>query len=125
MPPRHTLNRFRFQPRVFLLEDRTVPAVHTYDNGGATFNWSDAGNWDAAGVPTTGEAGGTIVVFPFAGVTSNQNIPGLVIDRIDFTNTNNTVTLVQPLGLSGQTAIQLTNAAGANTMTGGTINLSV
>ena len=86
------------------LEDRTVPATHIYTNAGVTFNWSEAANWDAAGAPTTGEVGGTIVVFPLAGTPSNQDIVGLVIARINFTNTGNTVTLVQPLGIDGGAA---------------------
>jgi len=85
------------------LEDRSVPATHTYTNAGVTFNWSETANWDAAGKPTTGEAGVIIVVFPLAGTPSNQDIAGLVIDRINFTNTGNVVTLVDPLGLNGAT----------------------
>ncbi len=38
------------------LESRITPAVHTWTNTGLSDNWSDINNWDAAGVPTTGES---------------------------------------------------------------------
>lgn len=114
----------RFRPRLSQLEDRSVPATHTYTNAGATFNWSEPANWDAAGVPTTGEAGGTIVTFPGA-VPSNQDIVGLVIARINFTSGGNSVTVVTPLGINGGAALtNIQNTTGSNTITGGTINLS-
>ena len=102
------------------LEDRTVPATHTYTNGGAFIFWTDAGNW-SGGAPAVGEAPLVILNFPGTGVASTQNIgPGLVINQINFTGTTNTVTLAQPLGLDGSTGTQLVNTFGVNTITGGT-----
>ncbi len=114
----------RTRLRVESLEDRTVPFVHTWTDGSFfTNNWSDAANWNG-GVPTTGELGGTIVVFPTGDLSINQDIPGLVVDRIDFTSTGNTLTLGVPLGLNG-TAFNHITSIGANTISGvGSINLT-
>src|SRR5687768_7653469 len=78
------------------LESRLAPAVHTRDGGAASDKWSEAANWDAAGIPTSGEADGTIVLFG-TGSPSFQNIPGLVVDEIIFNSDNNTLTLLDPL----------------------------
>ncbi len=108
------------------LETRITPAVHTWDNGGATNNWSDAGNWDAVGVPTTGEAGGTVVVIPINDSTINQDIAGLVIGQLQFTNPgSSTLTVVTPLGIDGSTATNnVVNASGTNVVTGSSLNLT-
>ena len=108
------------------LETRITPAVHTWDNGGATNNWSDAGNWDAVGVPTTGEAGGTIVVIPINDSTINQDIVGLVIGQLQFTNPgSSTLTIVTPLGIDGTAAsTNVLNSSGTNVITGSALNLT-
>ena len=80
----------RFRPIVTNLEDRAVPATHTWtDASPSTNNWSDPLNW-AGGVPTSGESGGTIVVFAVADQSSTMNIPNLVVDQIKFTATGGT-----------------------------------
>jgi autotransporter-associated beta strand protein len=51
-------------------------------------NWSDAGNWNG-GVPTSGESGGTFLVFPaVAGElkTTTDDLNALTVDQISFTS---------------------------------------
>jgi hypothetical protein len=79
------------------LENRVTPALHVWTDGGFTNNWSDAGNWDAAGVPTAGEPGGTIVRFPRGDATCIQDIVNLVVDRVEFTDFPGTVITLQEL----------------------------
>jgi fibronectin-binding autotransporter adhesin len=124
-PPR----RRRVTPRVEALEDRLAPAVHTWDAGSPfTPFWSDAANWGATGVPTTGEADGTIVVIPINKTPSIQDITGLVIDQLQFTNSGfATVTLATPLGIDGSVIfnnIVSTSTSGLNTITGSSLTLS-
>src|SRR5262249_11957878 len=83
------------------LEDRTTPAVHTWTHGGTTANWSDSANWDANGVPTSAEPGGTVVVFSTGDLTPVMNITGLVVDQIRFTSAGNKINLSKPLALNG------------------------
>lgn len=71
-------------------------ATHTWV-GPAAGGWNAAANW-TGGVPTTGEPGGTIVSFG-AGTSSVMNIPGLVVDRIEFTGPGNSIVGATPLGL--------------------------
>ena len=102
--PETKLRRGRTHLHLEVLEDRLAPATHTWTNTLGTGNWSDPGNW-TGGKPTTGESGGTIVVFgTVAGqLTSTQNIAGLVVDQIQFTtHPGNTINLTtQNLGLNG------------------------
>ena len=108
------------------LEARITPATHTWTNLGPTNNWSDAGNWGVTGVPTTGEAGGTLVVIPINDSTINQDIVGLVIGQLQFSNPgSSTLTVVTPLGLDGSTATNnVVNSSGTNTVTGSALNLT-
>jgi autotransporter-associated beta strand protein len=120
---RRNVYRLTLEP----LESRLAPAVHTWDDGSlSTNNWSDAANWDATGVPTTGEAGGTIVVIPINDASSYQNIAGLVINQILFMNSGSaTVTLLTPLGIDGSVShFNIFSTSGANTITGSSLTLS-
>jgi autotransporter-associated beta strand protein len=66
-----------------------APVVHTWTGGGGNQLWSNAGNWDAAGVPAN-HAGGTTVQFG-AGTTSTMDIAGLTVDLVHFTGAGNTI----------------------------------
>ncbi|HEV3443083.1 MAG TPA: DUF4214 domain-containing protein [Gemmataceae bacterium] len=105
-----------YRPWLEWFEDRLAPATHIWQ-GAAGANWSVAGNWNG-GVPTTGEAGGTIVQFPgTGGATSVDNISGLVVDQIHFTGDGNTISGTTALGISGATlSTNLQNDAGTNTL---------
>ncbi len=50
----------RCRPRVTLLEDRTAPAVATWDGGGADNKWTTAANWAGDVAPHAGDD----LVFP-------------------------------------------------------------
>jgi autotransporter-associated beta strand protein len=105
------------------LETREVPATHTWTDLGGTNNWSDAGNW-GGGVPTTGEAGGTIVVLPLNDASMFQDIPNLTVDQLNFTNTTSALlSLTQPLTVSGTSLLDnVINTSGTNTVLGSGTN---
>ncbi len=78
--------RFTFRPKIEGLENRIVPATHTWKGLGATANWSDAGNWD------TTPMGDSTAALVFPAITGNPN----------FTNTNNLPVLtVQSISFTG------------------------
>jgi fibronectin-binding autotransporter adhesin len=78
--------------------------------------WSKAANWGGSGVPTSGEPGGTVVQFG-ASSTSTMNIPGLVVDQIQFTGANNTIAGSTALTISGSTLFQnIVSEAAGNTL---------
>src|SRR3954468_21712941 len=120
----HASRAARFVPQLDALEVRLAPATHTWTGGSLVSGfWSDPTNWDAAGVPTTGEKGGTLVQIPVNDTSMIQNITGLVIDRIQFTNSgSSTLTLKSALGINGGgTSGDIVNSSGANTITGGSL----
>ena len=84
------------------LEDRSTPATHTWVGlSNLSDHWSDSLNW-SGGVPTTGEPGGTIVVFNTVEPNTIQDIRGLVIDQLRFDRGSDvTLTLTEDLGISG------------------------
>ena len=107
-PTRLTLNT---------LEERVVPAIHTWSNAGATHNWSESGNWAGSSPPTTGEAGGTIVVLPINDPLMIQDIAGLVVQRVNFTNTGvATLTMTTPLGIDSTSLNLSLVSSGTNTV---------
>ena len=105
------------------LEDRLVPATHTWTNAAGTDLWSNALNW-TGGKPTTGETGGTIVVFGTVAtqLASTQDIAGLSVDQIQFTkNPGTTINLTtQNLGLNGANLVSniLDSTGGTDTIGG-------
>ncbi len=108
--------------RVETLEDRAVPATVTWDNGGGTFNWSEAANWNNNIAPVNGD---TVVLI--GNYTTFQDIPGLVLNQIQFTNSSAaTLTLNTPLGIDGVAATNniVNGNNGNNLITGSTLNLS-
>jgi|GEM_PF-4179323 len=109
--------------RLEALEDRSVPAVHTWDAGGSSLNWSDAGNWDAAGPPTSNEPGGTFVVFPIDDITTIQNIPNLSLAGITFSNpTGIQIRLDQPLTIDNDANNpNIANLSGTNRIFNGSL----
>ena len=104
--------RLRCEP----LEDRRLLSIHVWQ-GGAGGLWSVPANWNG-GVPTNGEATGTIVQFG-AGTTSTDNIVGLVVDQVHFTGGGNTISGSGggvSLGISGNTLFtNIQNDTGTNT----------
>lgn len=96
--------------RVERLEDRAVPATHTWINA-AGGNWSVGANW-TGGVPTSNEPGGTIVVVPLA-VNLTQDIPNLTIDQLQFTAPSSVgLTLTQPLTFNGSLGGNIVSSGG-------------
>lgn len=77
------------RPTIEALEDRIVLATHVWVGPAAGGVWSNAANW-TNGVPTTGEANGTIVQFD-GNISSTDNIAGLVVNQIHFTAGGNTI----------------------------------
>src|SRR5439155_997591 len=66
------------------LECRRLLATHVWSGGGDGVHWSNAGNW-TGGTPTSAEAGGTIVQMG-GGFISTDDIAGLVVDQLHFTD---------------------------------------
>lgn len=56
--------------------------THTWTGGGSDENWSNPANW-SGGAPTVGESAPVIVIFT-TGVTTTNNISGLVVDSLQF-----------------------------------------
>ena len=108
------------------LEERWVPATHIWIGAASGGLWNAAGNW-TNGLPTNGEAGGTILQFN-GNIDSTNNLAGLVIDQLHFTSGNNSIRGADgiTLGIAGN---HLTNNilsdTGANTVDGSLpLNLS-
>ena len=102
--------------RLEALEDRAVPAVHTWTGGGEDNLWSNPNNWDG-GVPTSNEpeVGGTRVELP-GNTASVMDIVTLGIDFLTFMG-DHTLTLDTPLDI----ALGIASLAGTNTITGSSI----
>ena len=79
-------------------------ATHTWI-GPTNGAWSNPLNWSGGSIPTTGEAGGTIVQFS-TGTSSSMDIAGLVVDEIHFTGANNTINGTTALGVNGSNLIE-------------------
>jgi autotransporter-associated beta strand protein len=91
---RNNRSRPPYRPQLEALEVRLTPATHIWTGGDFlhhNLKWSDPLNW-SGGVPTTGESGGTVVqVGSFLNPQSTDDIPGLVIDELEFTGGGNTI----------------------------------
>jgi len=84
-------------------------------NGGL---WHDAANW-TNGKPVSGEPGGTVLYFGLAGygISSIDDISGLIVDEIVFTRTGNVVGgggASPGLTFSDTLTTQVSNVAGLN-----------
>jgi len=88
--------------------------LHTW-TGPSGGTWSNAANW-SGGVPTSGEAGGTVVKFG-TGTTSTMDIVGLTVDQVWFAGTGNTIN-----GLAGRTLFIDGSDAQNNVQSDGTGN---
>jgi hypothetical protein len=99
-----------------LLETRIAPATHIWIGPALGGLWSDAGNWNG-GVPTSNEAGGTIVQFN-GGINSTDDLAGLWITQLHFTAGGNTITGAgsATLEIGGAGVAHLLNDAGVNTV---------
>ncbi len=91
------------------LEDRTVPAVVTWDGGAGSFNWGDLANWDQDQLPTSGDsvvipdlAGDpTILLNVSATVKSITSAEGFKIDNQSLTLTEGASLISGPFTLQG------------------------
>src|SRR5687768_6420253 len=83
---RHPNNSNRL--RIEQLEERLVPATHTWDGGGVTNNWSEGANWTSNVAPDSADDRVVIVTNG----TTVMNIPGLNIGRLEF-NTGGVATV--------------------------------
>ncbi|HEV8268824.1 MAG TPA: hypothetical protein VGR00_11335, partial [Thermoanaerobaculia bacterium] len=93
-----------------------APAATHLWVGPAGGNWSTPANWVGMAPPTSGEMGGTVVVF-VSGSSSVANIAGLVVDQIAFTGSGNTINATTPLTLAtGDTSPTIADANGGNTI---------
>jgi autotransporter-associated beta strand protein len=106
----------RYRPTLEVLEDRLAPATHIWVGPTVGGYWSDAANW-SGGVPTSGEAGGTILQFN-GNVDCRDNIAGLVVDQIHFTAGGAVLRGVAgPLGINGANlVVNMLNDAGTNVL---------
>jgi autotransporter-associated beta strand protein len=125
-PSRRTGFRPRSSPKFQLefLESRLAPATHAWTGGAGVGNldWSNASNW-TNGVPTSGESGGTLLVFPTvaAGLkTTVDDLPALTVDKITFSDGGYTVggTGSNLLTLSGTLSPTVVDSAGGDTFAG-------
>jgi hypothetical protein len=66
-----------------------------WTGGGATNNWSDAGNW-TAGAPQNGYD----VYFTAVGGASDMDIPGLTLNRLNMSGFTGTLTLLDNLNMT-------------------------
>jgi|GEM_PF-2546934 len=109
--------------QVEILEDRVVPATRTWDDQGATYNWSEAANWSDNTAPVFGDT----VILPSA-FNYNQDIIGLVLEQLQFTNGSGTaiLSLNTPLSILGSSPSQdiVNGGNGSNIITGSTLNLA-
>jgi autotransporter-associated beta strand protein len=98
------------------LEQRLLLATHTWI-GNVNNNWSNAGNW-TGGAPTSGEPGGTLIVFNSTDSTVIQNIASLKVDKITFAaGSAITLTLQQDLTLDGSVSpINIEQDSNANSI---------
>ena len=92
-----------------------LAATHVWQGPSSGGLWSNAANW-SNGLPTTGEAGGTIVQFG-SSTSTTMNIAGLTVDQLHFTGTGDTVLASgsTALGVSGsQLVTNILDDAGGN-----------
>ena len=90
-------------------------AIHTWTGLGGNALWSTAANWNG-GKPTTGESGGTTVIFN-SNVTSTMDVAGLVVDLVEFIGSGNTVNGTTTLGINGDNlTVNIQNDSGTNTL---------
>jgi fibronectin-binding autotransporter adhesin len=100
----------------FLAASTAEAGTHTWQSTSDP-TWSNAANWNG-GVPTSGEAGGTILTFP-AGASlqhaTTNDIAGLVIDQI---NLNDTGYSLAGNGIALGTAVtpNIADPTGGNTL---------
>src|SRR5262245_42822264 len=78
------------KPWAEVLEDRTAPAVVTWDGGGGNFDWSTPANWSGDVLPGAGDD----VVIDFGAIDSTLTFAG-------GNSTVNSLTCHVPLVVSG------------------------
>ncbi len=106
---------FRSTLRLFRLEDRAVPAVATWDGGGADSKWTTAANWVGDAAPQPGDD----LVFP-AGAQQPTNVndfaPGTAFGSLSVTGSG--------YSISGN-ALAVANGVTADIKDGGTVTLAL
>lgn len=100
-----------------------LASTHTWI-GPTNGTWSNAANWSEGSKPTSGEPGGTVVVFG-SNTTSSMDIPGLVVDEVRFTGANNTIKGTTGLTISGSTLIVNIASEGAGNTLATTLPLAM
>jgi autotransporter-associated beta strand protein len=112
---RHAL----FRPAVELLEERCVPATHTWTGAAGDGLWSTAHNWEGDSQPTTAE---TSIVLNFtntgASITTDDISGTLNIDQINFTGTGYSLEAAagSSIGLTGISTPSISDTIGGNTI---------
>ena len=92
-----------------------LASVHKWV-GAAGGVWSNPGNWSPAGVPMSGETGGTIVEFD-GSTSSTMNVVGLTVDQIHFKGSGNVVSGSTPLSINGTVLVaNIFDESGGNTL---------
>jgi autotransporter-associated beta strand protein len=93
-----------------------LASVHVWQGPASGGLWSTAANW-TNGLPTSGEAGGTIVQFN-GSTSTTMNMAGLTVDQIHFAGTGNSILSGgQTLGVSGSTLVtNIADDTGGNTI---------
>jgi autotransporter-associated beta strand protein len=108
-------------PRLEGLEDRLTPATHLWTGaaGAGDLTWSNPTNWNG-GVPTSGEAGGTILIFPATATAlkaTTDDLTSLAADQIIFQDSGYTVsgTNNNSLTLTGSMSPSVLDLTGGTT----------
>jgi autotransporter-associated beta strand protein len=121
---RRLCNRLRRSYRyltIETLESRITPATHTWTGAsGVNLNWSNAANWNG-GVPTSGEAGGTLIAFPTAGAavkSTVDDLSGLAVDQLIVADSGYTIsgTGSNSLTVNGASTPSITDVGGGFTI---------
>lgn len=110
---RPIVNKPRIQLHLESLEERIVPIVYTW-TGAAGTAFSNPLNWGPGGAPIAGAP--VQLQFQSPGTTSftaNQDIPGLVVDQINFSSGSFTITGSQTMRIANSSTAIVVNGASA------------
>jgi len=98
---------------VLLASTAAAPAAtHVWQGATSGGHWNSVGNW-TNGKPTSGEIGGTILQFG-SGISTIDDLSGLIVDEIIFTGGGNSVGGTATIVFGEATSINISNLAGSN-----------